>query len=48
VFLLNGVGATNAAPLGAQILDYYLTRQKQQAATGAAAPTGQTQPAVTP
>jgi penicillin-binding protein 2 len=26
VFLFNGVGATNAAPLGAQILDYYLHR----------------------
>jgi penicillin-binding protein 2 len=48
VFLLNGVGATNAAPLGSEILDYYLTRHNQQAASGAAAPTGQTQPAVTP
>ena len=48
VFLLNGVGATNAAPLGSAILDYYLTRHGQQASGGAAAPTGQTQPAVTP
>ncbi|HEY7802127.1 MAG TPA: penicillin-binding transpeptidase domain-containing protein, partial [Dehalococcoidia bacterium] len=32
VFLQNGVGATNAAPVGAQILDYYFHRSKQQVA----------------
>jgi len=45
VFLLNGVGATNAAPLGSQILAYYLQRQ---AAASAAAPAGQPQPGATP
>jgi penicillin-binding protein 2 len=48
VFLLNGVGATNAAPLGSQILDYYLHRPQQQVAADAAAPAGQTQPEATP
>jgi cell division protein FtsI/penicillin-binding protein 2 len=46
VFLENGIGATNAAPLGAKILDYYFHRP-QQNATGAPAPTapaGETQP----
>jgi len=37
VFLEHGIGATNAAPLAAQILHYYFTRGGQQA-TGAAAP----------
>ncbi len=45
VFLENGIGATNAAPLGAKILDYYFHRPRQQAAAQAPAPpTGQAQP----
>jgi penicillin-binding protein 2 len=45
VFLENGVGATNAAPLGAKILDYYFHRPQQQAAVQPAQPpTGQAQP----
>jgi penicillin-binding protein 2 len=36
VFLENGVGATNAAPLGARILDYYFHRSQNRAT---AAPT---------
>ncbi|MBF6598954.1 MAG: penicillin-binding protein 2 [Dehalococcoidia bacterium] len=43
VFLQNGVGATNAAPVGAQILSYYFHRPQQQAAA-AAPPLGQAQP----
>jgi penicillin-binding protein 2 len=31
VFLERGVGATNAAPLASKILEYYLTRDQQQA-----------------
>jgi penicillin-binding protein 2 len=42
VFLERGVGATNAAPLGAKILDYYYHRAKQQADAGAPAPVGVT------
>ena len=42
VFLERGVGATNAAPLGAKILDYYFHRSKQRADTGAPAPVGVT------
>ena len=42
VFLERGVGATNAAPLGAKILDYYFHRSKQRADAGAPAPVGVT------
>ena len=42
VFLQNGVGATNAAPLGSKILDYYFHRQQQRVDGGAPAPLGQT------
>ncbi len=42
VFLERGVGATNAAPLGAKILDYYYHRSKQQTDAGAPAPVGVT------
>ena len=41
VFLYNGVGATNAAPLASRILDYYFHRP-QQTAAGAATPVGTT------
>ncbi len=37
VFLERGVGATNAAPLASKILEYYYTRNNQQA-TGASGP----------
>ena len=43
VFLENGIGATNAAPLGAKILDYYFHRQKQQV-SAPAAPIGEIAP----
>ncbi|HYM14061.1 MAG TPA: penicillin-binding protein 2 [Dehalococcoidia bacterium] len=46
VFLLNGVGATNAAPLGAKILDYYLHRPQPQ--TAAAPPSGDILPGSAP
>jgi len=36
VFLERGVGATNAAPLGAKIFEYYYTRQQQQVAASQA------------
>jgi penicillin-binding protein 2 len=42
VFLEHGIGATNAAPLAAQILHYYFTRGGQQAAGAAAPPSGVT------
>ena len=42
VFLERGVGATNAAPLGAKILDYYYHRQGQQTDAGQQSPTGVT------
>ena len=38
VFLERGVGATNAAPLGAKILDYYFHRAGQQTDAGQSAP----------
>lgn len=42
VFLERGVGATNAAPLAAKILDYYYSRSGQKTNTGAAPPAGVT------
>ena len=42
VFLERGVGATNAAPLAAKILDYYFHRSKQQTDAGAPPPIGVT------
>jgi penicillin-binding protein 2 len=41
VFLERGVGATNAAPLGARILEYYFSRDQQRVA-GQEDPTGVT------
>jgi penicillin-binding protein 2 len=40
VFLERGVGAIDAAPLAARILDYYFHRPQQRAQSDAAAPTG--------
>jgi penicillin-binding protein 2 len=42
VFLERGVGATNAAPLAAKILDYYFHRAPQRADTTQPAPSGVT------
>jgi peptidoglycan glycosyltransferase len=42
VFLERGVGATNAAPLAAQILHYYYYRAQQRTDAGTRAPVGVT------
>lgn len=48
VFLQYGVGATNAAPVAASILDYYLNRQGQQTSGAPQPPAGSTAPEATP
>ncbi|MDE3096598.1 MAG: penicillin-binding protein 2 [Chloroflexota bacterium] len=44
VFLEKGIGGVNAAPIGAQILDYYFHRPPQATAPAAAPPQGIAQP----